>query len=564
MKSIYVLATLLISNFSVAQEQNRPSEEVNSTPMSTELFNLVDRWQSKQRPGENLLSYVSQHADSQATLTEARELADYFNTRITQQRGDDRDVECACEVRYSYTSSGTDYNYQTHTQINESNEKSFLFASRMNGVAHSADLTRYIQHADNDLDDQRSDYAQVASQIICMAEDSQNCSAGSCRGDFNFEVDYLSQEHVYTETSGGILVGAHSVSSDVAKLTYDSTYSPAEVLFNKGIMLQKTEEADFNPDALLSLLEGILGIVAVVAGEDFSWADLDADMTSNVVTGLLGLYSNDGSAGSINKNYIASYNSLTEPPHNIYPGNAGILRLESTGRVHGRGWGGWKSWSKAKYGSSYSMAGTVNNYICDAGVTPPNENAFWNYGDMNGPISIETLISNVTNYLTFMIPGFDKQELVSVASHYDYMDYDYPVEITAESVRIKNRHSQCMYPYGWGDLSTVRFHNWVCWPSDTMAFEIVDAGLPNEVLLKSQEVNLCLTPVSSADYDKMKAGSCAASDAVYIMTDIVGDEFKLKNKNNNKCLYGTDTDGGHIRQFGCWNNPDMVFSFENY
>ncbi|MCX7552282.1 RICIN domain-containing protein [Marinicella sp. S1101] len=135
----------------------------------------------------------------------------------------------------------------------------------------------------------------------------------------------------------------------------------------------------------------------------------------------------------------------------------------------------------------------------------------------------------------------------------------------SEYVRIKSvSFGRCMYPYTASGLAGLRMHNWVCWNDPYMAFTVIATAAPDEVRLQSATTGLCIKPMNSVNYHPVTMGSCAASDTLFDIQDMGGDQFRLRNVSNNMCLYGSPDDGGFIRQFGCWNNPDMLFEFEEY
>lgn len=142
--------------------------------------------------------------------------------------------------------------------------------------------------------------------------------------------------------------------------------------------------------------------------------------------------------------------------------------------------------------------------------------------------------------------------------------YNYEVQIPATAVKIRNTSfAKCIYPYNPG--TGVRFHNWGCWNDPSFAFIIQPTGTFNEVKLQSLAAGgQCLMPVDDSSYGEITTGSCSSVYAVYQIQDVGGSQFRLRNKIRNKCLYGSPLNGGLIRDFGCWANPDMNFTFENY
>lgn len=134
-----------------------------------------------------------------------------------------------------------------------------------------------------------------------------------------------------------------------------------------------------------------------------------------------------------------------------------------------------------------------------------------------------------------------------------------------EFVRIKNiSMSKCIYPHTPGDIVGLRMHNWSCWSDPSMAFTVIATGSPDQVRLRSEATGLCIKPINHVNYETMTAGSCAVANTVFEIQDMGFDTFRLKNISNNMCLYGSPDNGGYVRQFGCWNNPDMLFEFEEY
>ena len=135
----------------------------------------------------------------------------------------------------------------------------------------------------------------------------------------------------------------------------------------------------------------------------------------------------------------------------------------------------------------------------------------------------------------------------------------------SEFVRIKNiSFGKCVYPYTPVGISGLRMHNWTCWSDPSMAFTVLSTAAPDQVRLRAEATGLCIKPVNNLNYETMTAGSCAASNTLFEIQDMGSDTFRLKNISNNMCLYGSPDDGGYVRQFGCWNNPDMLFEFEEY
>ncbi len=135
----------------------------------------------------------------------------------------------------------------------------------------------------------------------------------------------------------------------------------------------------------------------------------------------------------------------------------------------------------------------------------------------------------------------------------------------SEFVRIRSvSFNRCVYPYTPGSVADLRMHNWVCWPDPSMAFSVIEVASPDFIKLRSEATGLCLRPLNSINYEPITAGSCVATNTIFEIQTVGVDQFRLRNVSNNMCLYGSPDNGGYVRQFGCWNNPDMVFEFVEY
>lgn len=142
--------------------------------------------------------------------------------------------------------------------------------------------------------------------------------------------------------------------------------------------------------------------------------------------------------------------------------------------------------------------------------------------------------------------------------------YNYEPDIPGEAVKVRNENTgKCIYPFAPAGPISTRMHNWSCWNDPNFAFMIEPVG-SDEVRLRSLAASQCLQPVDNADYQEIKGGSCSSVYSEYYIDYLSAETFRLRNKVNNKCIYGSTSNGGKIRQFGCWANPDMVFSFSSY
>ncbi len=149
----------------------------------------------------------------------------------------------------------------------------------------------------------------------------------------------------------------------------------------------------------------------------------------------------------------------------------------------------------------------------------------------------------------------------------------YPqVVISDESTAIRNvLYGKCLYPYTWagGSIDSVRLHNWNCSGSDAQAFILEDAGFDVAsgnplVRLRSQLMNLCVTPKNDADLGEVGVSNCSSAQSRYQIDMVSGDSFRLKNNVNNKCLFGGSANGDLVKQHGCFTLDVMRFTLEEY
>ncbi len=133
------------------------------------------------------------------------------------------------------------------------------------------------------------------------------------------------------------------------------------------------------------------------------------------------------------------------------------------------------------------------------------------------------------------------------------------------AVKIKSEsYGKCLYPFTYVGTSTTRILNWGCWGDPSFSYLVIPTGGVNEVNFRSTVNNQCIKPLSAADHNAMTNSSCASDNSIFKLEYISADTFRIKNKNNNKCLYASPDDGGKIKQLGCSDSPDMEFSFESY
>ncbi len=144
---------------------------------------------------------------------------------------------------------------------------------------------------------------------------------------------------------------------------------------------------------------------------------------------------------------------------------------------------------------------------------------------------------------------------------YDHQE----VVITDDHVRIQHIQSgKCLYTHTPGGLAATRAHNFTCWADPGMAFELLPQAGADIYRLRYAATGLCLRPVSMGDGDQVGVTSCGSSSSDFQLVPVFGDQFRLRSLYSNKCLYGTNVDGGLVHQWTCWDDPGMRFRFEEY
>lgn len=130
-----------------------------------------------------------------------------------------------------------------------------------------------------------------------------------------------------------------------------------------------------------------------------------------------------------------------------------------------------------------------------------------------------------------------------------------PITVPSNAVRIKHKNTgKCAYGYN------EKVRNWGCWNDPSMAFTVINSS-NNIIKLKHVASGLCLktTPNNGG---KVGLSLCQLPNTKFTKEHINSNEFRLKNTSHNQCLYGTNVNGGFVHHWQCWNDPNMVFSFE--
>ena len=390
------------------QQQLEQSELNLATYLSNYEPDVYDTWEQGSQSFTNHNSngkfeeFLYNSNLESRTFEEDQKLLNHLDGRGLDNR--DSDDFCGCDVITSFQDSG--YNSTTSPNTEERNWLGNLKRKRYvkrtkNKAAHSADLVRYIQHAANEVTNTDTSYIRARTTILCLSSAGGQCETGSCSGEMDFQAEYGSKVWVKTSASSGPLSASRSLASDSGLLTYDPPgASPEQTLFNKGLVLSRSQDTTFNTDSFVTFLEGALGIVALIATDGATLADLEFDLVDKTVKGLLGLISHDGNDGENLENFYVDYDTNTASPILINSEETHTFQLTTKGQVYSRGWGGNKSWGWSRYNGSYWLTGAVKNFSCDAGVIPPDRTGFWSYANAGGPLSNGTMVGNINAFLS--------------------------------------------------------------------------------------------------------------------------------------------------------------------
>ncbi len=568
---------------------NTTSNNVNSrlqvsNTISTELSGVLDRWNKKSRQNPRLMfmDFVRSEQVSQKVRREARDFINLHNKRWEDR--EDRGADCICNISYVPSDDTPEYKFVDEYDVffTDTGGHEWLYDKELsrNGAAHSGHLANEVKHNIWGAGDPRTDESTISVRMDCFGSNGSPCSEGAqaCSGQLNFIVDYGSQVDTIID-AGGVLNGRIAIASDSVSLTYENGYGASEILYNKGVAASINKSTEVDPESLVTFSQGVIGLAEVLSSDDFSFAEIDEAMLSNLIYGSFGLIKREGNSGESPGMFLSTYESGLGEDYILAPGILHKLTLKSHADSFTRGWGGFNSYGKASYGSSFYIAATANNFVCEENALPPNDNFYWSYANLGGPNSHERMSNEIISYLDSHVTDFrkDKSNLVKSFQQMQFVDPNYDVFPDAGSVRIRSVHlDQCIYPHAWGDIETARFHHWTCWYpefSPSKAFKMLGTGIDGVTKFKSELINACIMPESTSDSAQMTTDNCGSVDdegidlTQYALLPVGGepDHYLLRNIKTNKCLYVTNADGDMVKQRACsLDAPDMVFTFDHY
>ncbi|MEO5727021.1 MAG: hypothetical protein ABI134_06620, partial [Byssovorax sp.] len=172
-------------------------------------------------------------------------------------------------------------------------------------------------------------------------------------------------------------------------------------LFEKAVSVSHwASTTTFDQKALAGVLKGALAIAP--AFTTLNGANISSTMIDDTVKALFGLRQHGGYNGSTSQGLIVDFESSNwQPIQMTYSSSNNLsygMNLASNVQMRVRGYGGWHR-GQGTIASSYSMAFYVDNFVCDAGVTPPARSAFWRYDAYDGAaVSKASLQARVSNF----------------------------------------------------------------------------------------------------------------------------------------------------------------------
>ena len=366
--------------------------------VSPELFDLAARWSaesldaqgpsaaSSTSPGGDLLSYVRRHAPALA------EEAEQAISRATHASPDERRAmaDCSCQLWATFDKPGA-------SRVGSGWNLDFR------GAAHSG---RIYQNLSGTLREQTTDSpiytTQFRMRMNCATAGGAACAAG-CSAKLYADVQYSSQLDAAADTGGIWDKGSTAQVVDGATLDFRTPFGGTGTrLFEKAAAISHyATSTTFNVDELANLLKSALTIYTVIKTGDIN--QITNELIDQTLRALFGLIHRSGSDGVTARGMIARFESPFWQPISVTYSSTDNLYyafdLSTHVRMKTRGWGGWHK-AEGKVASSASIVTYVDNFVCDAGVTPPGRTGFWRYDAFDGaPLPTAALQDSVRNFL---------------------------------------------------------------------------------------------------------------------------------------------------------------------
>jgi hypothetical protein len=362
--------------------------------VSPELFDVAARWSAESlgtggvsaasRTGGDLLSYVGRHAPG--LLDEATQALAHT---APEQRGALADA-CACQLWGTFDKPGA-------SKVGSGWNLDFR------GAAHSGRIYQNLSGTKREqMTDSPTYTTQFRMRMNCATPAGAACSAG-CTAKLYADVQYASQIDTAADTGGIWNKGSTAQVVDGATLDFRTPFGGAGTrLFEKAAAISHyATTTTFNVDELANLLKSALSIYTVIKTGDINL--ITSELIDQTLKAIFGLIHRSGTDGVTSRGLIAHFESPFWEPIPVTYASANnlyyALDLATHVRMKTRGWGGWHK-AEGKVASSASIVTYVDNFVCDAGVTPPGRTGFWRYDAFDGaPLPTAALQDRVRNFL---------------------------------------------------------------------------------------------------------------------------------------------------------------------
>ncbi len=373
--------------------------------VSPQLFDLVAQWSSEAQPGRDMagaaraapvdfVTYARMHAPDLAA-----EAAQTMRAVIAQDGpASARALGCKCAI-------------VGRIDVDEGNPSGTDWSTRNLGASHSDRVYQVAQGSTKEATSSHKAYStRFHTRMMCVTSGNQAC-VGGCTAKLYADVQYSASAYAEAHTWTIWNRAGTTQAVDGVKLVLRSPFAGAgETLFEKGISAQQSARSTaFNARALIDTVIAGVGLYAAIE----SGAETVAvELADRLVRSFFGIIEHKGgNNGEIREDLNVAYETYfdhLEPitvsyrsDDNLYYG----LDLTSEGRLKARGWGYHSETGELK--SSYGMAIYLDNFQCEAGVSPPGRAGYWRYDHVDGTaLSDESLRQRIEGffYLGFGVP----------------------------------------------------------------------------------------------------------------------------------------------------------------
>lgn len=127
-------------------------------------------------------------------------------------------------------------------------------------------------------------------------------------------------------------------------------------------------------------------------------------------------------------------------------------------------------------------------------------------------------------------------------------------------IEVRLRHAstgKCIYG---NPVEDGQIHNWVCWDDPGMVYRLYNWGNPNLVFLVHKATSKYIEGnAQNGAALTNRSGYNPYAPVVFELQDAGGGKKRLRSNYTGNCIYGTNTDGGTVHSWTCWNDPGMSY-----